>query len=252
MLKKIINCIKKISIIIKENIKIIIPLLLILVIFIAFFVYYKVSVMDNYREYKDIKVYQYFSAKKYEYNAHVGFNRKKEIVEFDTKDYDITYDSTPIYYENENKVVFPNNMSVVMPTLNCSEYLSPKFSIVSKVKNSYYLKTSKFDNKLGHYFLYDGLNLYFFLDEVKLTINGKEVKLSPLSYVYTSSVNQNVTYYDKYSDTITVVPVNDFRTIAENDYYKVNISTDQIDYFGQNVVLSSQISSLNTIDKKGK
>lgn len=252
MLKRIVNILQNIGSFIKENFKIMIPLLLILVIFISFFIYYKISLMDTYRKYEDVKVYQYFYGQKYEYTAHIGFNRKDEVVELTTKDYDITYDSTPVYYEDDYKVIFPNNMSIVMPTLNCSEYFSPAYTMVSKKKNSYYLKTTRFDNKIGHYFLYDGLNLYFFLDEVKLTVNGKEVKLSPFSYVTTSSVNQNITYYDKKSDTITVVPVKDYKTVVENDYYKVNVSVDQIDYFGQNVVLTSQVSSLNSIDRKGK
>ena len=236
----------------KDNFKIIIPLALILVVFIAFFIFYKVSILDTYREYKNIKVYQYFYNEKYEYNANIGFNRKKEIVELSTKDYDITYDSTPIYYKNKNKVVFSSNMSVVMPTLNCSEYLAPKYSIITKKKNTYYLKTNKYDDKLGHYFLYDGLNLYFFLDEVTLTINNQEIKLSPLSYVYTNEANQKITYYDKKTDTIKTVEYKDYKTTVENDFYKVNINTDQIDYFGENVILKSQITSLSTIDLKSK
>ena len=35
---------------IKDNYKIIIPILLILVLFIAFFIYYKVSILDNYKK----------------------------------------------------------------------------------------------------------------------------------------------------------------------------------------------------------
>ncbi|MBR3162424.1 MAG: hypothetical protein IKF19_06820 [Bacilli bacterium] len=245
MIKKMIN-------VLKENFKIIIPLTLILVIFISFFIYYKVSISDNYREYKNIKAYQYFYDEKYEYNAKIGLNRKKEIVEFETKDYDINFDSTPIYYENKNKVIFPQNMSVVMPTLSCSEYLSPKYSLITKKKANYFLKTTKYENKLGHYFLYDGLNLYFFLDEVKLTINNQEIKLSPLSYVQSSKVNSNISYYDKATDTYKTIAAKDYKTTAESNYYKVNINTDQIDYFGENINLTSQITSLNTINMKDK
>ena len=244
--------IKKITTFFKENYKLIIPLTLIAVVFISFFVYYKISILDNYREYKKTKVIQYFYDKKYEYNATIGFNRKKEIVEFSTKDYDITFDSTPIYYRDEEKVILPSNMSVVMPTLNCSEYLAPKYSLITNKKNNYYLKTKKYDNKLGHYFLYDGLDLYFFIDSTKLTINGQEIKLSPLSYVYTSSTNQNVSYYDHKTDTSKTIESKDYKTTIESDYYKVNINTDQIDYFGKNVILTSRISSLNTIDMKEK
>ena len=235
----------------KQNIKLLIPLTLIFVLFISFFVYYKVSLDDSFREYKDIDVYQYFNDKKYEYTALVGFNRKKEIVNLSTDDYDITYDSTPIYYKYKNKVIFPNDMSIVMPTLNCSEYLSPKFSLITKKDTVNYLKTVKYDGKIGHFFLYDGLNLFFFLDAVKLTINNQEIKLSPLSYVYTSNVDPTISYYDKKTDTYKTVKVNDYKSTFENDYYKVYISTDQIDYFGQNINLTSKLDFLKSIDLKG-
>ena len=73
---------KKIGEIIKNNYKIIIPIILMLVLFIAFFVYYKISILDNYR--KDTKdyFYQYFYGKKYEYNGVVTTNRHNVIVDF--------------------------------------------------------------------------------------------------------------------------------------------------------------------------
>ena len=237
----------------KNNFKIIIPLSLILVIFIAFSIYYKISILDNYIEYKDIKVYQYFYSQKYDYTAKIGFNRKKEIVELSTKDYDIEYDSTPIYYQNQNIVILPSNMSIIMPTLNCSEYLSPKYSLITKKKNTYTLKTTKYENKLGHYFFYDGQNLYFFIDAVKLKINNQEINLSPMSYVYTNPHDKDITFYDKETDTTRIIEANNnTSTTVSNDYYTINISVDQIDFYGQNVLLTSKINKLNTIDKKEK
>ena len=52
----------------KENYKLIIPISLMVVIFIAFLVYYKISILDNYREYKEENVYQYFYGKRYDCN----------------------------------------------------------------------------------------------------------------------------------------------------------------------------------------
>ncbi|MEE3343336.1 MAG: hypothetical protein VZS44_04515 [Bacilli bacterium] len=243
---------KKITTYIKENFKLIIPLALIAVLFIAFFVYYKISILDNYREYKKITAIQYFQGKKYQYTATIGLNRKKEIVELSTKDYNINYDSTPIYYRNQNKAILPTNMSVVMPTLGCAQYLTPKYSLITEKKGNYYLKTTKYDGKLGHYFLYNGLDLYFFLDEATLNINNQKIKLGPLSYVYTNSSNRNISYYDKKKDIAKTIEAKDYKTTVENDYYIVNISTNEIDYFGKNVMLTSKITSLNTIDMHKK
>ncbi len=234
----------------KENYKLIIPILLLLVIFIAFIIYYKVSILDNYREYKDEKVYQYFFNQKYEYKASIGFNRKQEVVEFKTKDYDINFDSTPIYYQKQNKVIFPSNMSVVMPTLNCSEYLLAKYSLLQKNKGNYILKTEDYEGKLGHYFLYDGNNLYFFLDEVTLTIGDDTIKLSPLSYVIADTEKSSISYYDKENDTAKTIETLNTDSVVETEYYKIYISIDQIDYYGEDVILTSKIDELNPIKMK--
>lgn len=232
----------------KNNYKIIIPLSLILVLFIAALVYYKVTILDNYTKETEDKFYQYFYDKKYEYDAVVSTNRKNLIVDFKTDDYDISFDSTPIYYQNKNKVIFPSNMSVVMPTLNCSEYLAKKYSYMTVTKDNYMLTTEKYNNRLGKYFLYDGRDLYFFIDEVKLKTNDEEITLSPLSYVIAKS-NNYISYYDKKSDTYKTIGA-DSQAVVENEYYKIYVSLDNIDYYGTDVILTSEIEELNTIDMK--
>ena len=113
---------------IKENYKLMIPIALMVVVFIAAIVYYKVTVYDNFAKKEEEKVYQWFYDQKYEYTGIVSTNRKDEIVDFKSKEIDVNLDSTPIYYQKEEKIIFPNNMSIVMPTLNCAEYLANKYS----------------------------------------------------------------------------------------------------------------------------
>ena len=235
---------------IKENYKLIIPISLILVVFIAALVYYKVSVYDTYKKDTNDQFYQWFYKKKYEYTGTVSTNRKDEIVDFKTKDYEIEFDSTPVYYKNKNKTIFTRNMSVVMPTLNCSEYLAPKYSYLTTKKNNVHtLTTKKYNSKLGHYFLYDGKNLYFFLDETTLKIEKQEIKLSPLSYVI-AETNKYISYYDKKTDTFETINTIDSKATVENDYYKIYVNIDNIDYYGENVILTSKISELNPINMK--
>ena len=54
-------------------------------------------------------------------------------------------------------------------------------------------------------------------------------------------------YYSLLFKTITV---NGDAVSVENEYYKILIDKDIIDYNG-NVILTSHIDRLNTIDKKG-
>jgi len=222
---------------------------LMIVLFLAFIIYYKVSISNTYTKDTEGKFYQYFYDKKYEYTGVVTTNKRDEVVDFKTSDYEINFDSTPIYYQDKNKVILPSNMSVVMPTLSCAEYLSKGFSTITFKDEVYNLVTNKYNNKLNHYFFYDGKDLYFFIENVTLKYNGEEVTLSPFSYVIAKS-GKYISYYDKKNDIFKTIELDSDEIMVSNDYYKINVMKDMLDYQGTNVVLTSGIDNLNTIDKK--
>lgn len=246
MKKENIDNIKKI---IKENYKLIIPITLMIVLFIAFLIYYKVSISNNYTKDKTIKVYQYFYEKKYEYDLTISKNRKDVIVDIKPQDIKVNYDSTPIYYQKKDIIIFPKDMSVVMPTLSCAEYLSKGYSYITYENGIYNLTTDRYNKKLNHYFLYDGADLYFFIEPVKLSVNNEKIELSSLSYVI-AKYNNSITYYDKKTDTFKIIETTNDNSKIENDYYSINISKDSLNYQGTNIILTSAIENLNTIDKK--
>lgn len=233
----------------KENYKLMIPIILMVVLFLAFIIYYKVSLSNNYTEDTNGNFYQYFYDKKYEYEGVVTTNKRGEVVDFKSITLDINFDSTPIYYQDKEKVIFPKDMSVVMPTLSCAEYLSSGYSVVTLKDGVYNLVTNKYNNKLNHYFLYDGKDLYFFIENIKLKYNSEEVTLGAFSYVIVKP-NKYVAYYDKKNDIYKTIDLTSDEVIVSNDYYTVDLASDMIDYQGTNVLLTSGIENLNTIDMK--
>ena len=235
--------------IIKENYKLVIPIVLMIVLFIAFLIYYNISIRNNYTKDETIKVFQYFYEKKYDYNLKIGKNKKDVIVSIEPQDIKVNYDSTPIYYQEKDVIILPKDMSVVMPTLSCAEYLSTGYSYITYENGIYNLTTDKYNKKLNHYFLYDGKDLYFFIEPVTLTVNNEKIELSSLSYVI-AKYNNSITYYDKKTDTFKILEVKDDNSLIENQYYSINISKDSLNYQGTNIILTSAIENLNTIDKK--
>lgn len=246
MKKKNNNNIKNI---IKDNYKLFIPIVLMIVLFIAFIIYYNISIRNNITKDETIKAYQYFYEKKYEYNLVVSKNRKNVIVDLKPQDIKINYDSTPVYYQDKDIIILPKDMSVVMPTLSCAEYLSKGYSYITYENGTYTLTADKYNKKLNHYFLYDGKDLYFFIEPVTLTINEEKIELSPLSYII-AKYNNSITYYDKKTDTYKMIKTNYNDATIDNDYYSINISKDSLNYQGTNIILTSAIENLNTIDKK--
>lgn len=233
----------------KENYKLMIPIILMVVLFLAFIIYYKVSLSNNYTKDTDGKFYQYFYDKKYEYDGVVTTNKRGEVVDFKSISLEVNFDSTPVYYQDKEKVIFPEDMSVVMPTLSCAEYLSSGYSVITLKDGVYNLVTKKYNNKLNHYFLYDGKDLYFFIENIKLKYNSEEVTLSAFSYVIVKP-NKYVAYYDKKNDIYKTIDLTSEEVIVSNDYYTVDLASDMIDYQGTNVLLTSGIENLNTIDMK--
>lgn len=238
----------------QENYKIFIPIGFMIILFIAFLIYYKVSISNNYKVDSEIAVYQYLgNDKKYTYDAIVSKNRKDVIVDFKPVDVKISLDSTPIYINDKKKntVIFYKDMSVVMPTMSCAEYLAKGYSYITFEKNVYNMTTDRYHGKLNHYFLYDGKDLYFFIEKVTLKVNNDSVELSPYSYVI-ARYNNYISYYDKASDTYKTIDVGNSGITVENEFYKILVDKDIIDYNGENVILASDFSNLITIDKKGK
>ena len=164
---------------VQDNYKLIIPIIFMVVLFVTFITYYTVSVNSNYKVDKEEEVYQYYFDKKYEYKAMISKNRKDVIVDIKPIDVKVNYDSTPIYLKNSKVVIFPADMSVVMPTISCAEYSALKYSYITFKKSVYTLTANRYNNRLNHYFLFDGEDLYFFIEDVTLKIGNEEIKLSP-------------------------------------------------------------------------
>jgi hypothetical protein len=232
---------------ISDNYKILIPIVLLLVIFLGFIIYYIVSNAFSYSKVVSGSYYQYFGNLKVEYKADITYDKKSVIKDIKPIDRIITYDSTPMYDKNKNIVIFPSDMSVVAPIMNCSEYLTKANSYIKYENKRYSLITNNYNNYLGHYFLYDGDDLYFFIEDITLYIGDKSIELSPFSYIIAD--NNSITYYDKKNDKIETLDSDPGVTYVKNDYYKVYISSDYIDFSGQRVILTEDVSYLSTIDE---
>lgn len=78
-------------------------------------------------------------------------------------------------------------------------------------------------------FLYDGRDLYFFIDNTTLVIGTEEIPLSPMSYVSCSYTNM-LEYYDKENDKYEIIPLTDERVYVKNDYMNIDVTLDKVIY----------------------
>lgn len=238
---------------IKKNYNILIPVFLVLVILIAVILYVREYKNNRYAENKDISVYQYFSGHKMDYIAKIGRNRKDVVLNFEPKDFAVSLDSTPVYVNNDKyvDVIFPKEMAIFFPLKDISYQVDALSELY--IKNDLcYLRMKRLDKPFDHMFLYDGRDLYFFIDAVTIVINDREIKLSPMSYLSCSYLNM-LEYYDRESDTYEMINLGSERVYVKNDYMTIDVTTDKVIFKDDFTLLGGDFSTLkkiNDIDEK--
>ena len=221
----------------KKNYKILIPIMVVFVLLLAVYFMYREYQYDNYRNKKEVSVFQYFGEQKVEYTAIVTYNLKDTIIDVDAKDEKIEYDSTPIYYSEGNRVIFPEEMTIVFPLRNVSQFKLYKYSVYEKSDTLHKITTNTYTGDYNNFFLYDGECTYFFPDEVTLKINNKEYKkLGPMSYVSIVG-GYTMVYYDKESDTSEFLEIDGDEITVSSENINVNLTKNTCLYFSDSVLL---------------
>ena len=177
--------------------------------------------------------YQWYSGQKVEYKGQLTFTRKEGLTELKATDRKVTLDSTPVYYADENdKVILPEDMAIVYPNNNGMMYRINHFADIMEENGSIYLETNLATKtnktKLEKAFLYDGQDLYFFLERTTITVNGTNYEVSPLSYAIVR-YKQNVEIYNYEKDEYQVIDTTETQEAkVVTDTYTINMSVDSL------------------------
>ena len=236
----------------KEKYKILIPVMVGIVLLVTIFFLYREYQYDNTRNKKEVPVFQYFSGIKTGYTAIVTYNLRGSIVDLESKGVRIEYDSVPVYYENLEKVIFPEEMNIAFPVKGGNQYKLYKYATYYNEDDVHFIKNNTNLGIYDFFFLYDGEGLFFFPEEVTLEINGKKyLELGPMSYV---SIVGGLTlvYYDTATDTGEAIELEGDKVSVSSKYINVNVSDKYFMSYGERVLLMSP-NNLNpvfkTIDK---
>lgn len=213
----------------------------ILVLVVSLVVFFKNRITEYVLEEHDF--YQYLSGTKYEYSGNLKLNNTNNIAELSFDDVKVTLDSTPLYYKDEMKIIFPKTMSIVFPLSNVSQYKINYFSSISKEDESLYLIDGDRKEVLNNCFLYDGNDLYFFTEETTIVIGDQEIVVSPLSYVILT-YNDNIQIYNYLEDQMQTIIVGENQVFAKTNNYSINLSIDAAIYNNNSRLLIKNTSYL--------
>lgn len=239
---------KKILDFIKKRYKILIPLMVILVLLVTVYFLYREYKYDNYRDKREVMVYQYFGGNQVDYTAIVTYNLKGAIVDLEAKDQSISYDGTPVYYKDSSMVLFPEEMNIVFPLKDGAQYRMYKYSLYESIDDEKRITVNTETKNYNYFFLYDGDGIYFFPDDVVLKIgDNKKIDLSFNSYVYADEYT--LIYYDYQKGDGEVIELNQEEVWVENDDFSVNVRENYFIHFGKKVLLFKPYNVDSVIDK---
>ena len=239
---------EKIKEFINKHYVILIPICLIIILILAFAIYNIHRLYVNHTTDEKASFYQYFAGRKVEYEGTLKINRKNNIVDLDTGKQKIELTSVPVYYQEDKiKVLFPKNMTIFRPLSGYKQDKIVNFSTVTwdEKKKTYSLKSNEYDAEISNSFLYDGVDLYFFLTETNIKIGNDEITLSPMSYIRVN-VGNSLEYYDHESDTYKMMEITTEQVIATNKDFEVNLSSDKVTNY-DDIILLMGPSYLNEI-----
>ena len=213
-------------------------LLLIIVIVIIYIINLNRKLIET----KDL--YQWVGNNKIEYLGVLQISNKGQISELKTENEKSEIDFTPIYYKNESKMLTPFDMAIVEPLKDGKTSKLNRFSVINKKQDGIYTEKEKRELEIENSFIFNGKDLYVFLEETVVTVDGQEYIMSPMSYANVS-YRAMVELYDKESDKGNIIITKSTGIIAKTGNYEINMSIDSLNVGAKEQLLLKSLNNLS-------
>lgn len=152
----------------------------------------------------------------------------------------------PIYYVGRKEAVFPNKMTVVFPLENRIQKKINRYTVVDGQGIQPVVSNVNLKYALNDSFIYDGSNIYFFLEPAKVTWGNNSVDVPFFSFVFCDYRGDLIIYNYDTEEIIYHEMVNDV-VMAEFKNYKINMSHDSIIVNDKSSLLQKNIESLKLL-----
>lgn len=146
------------------------------------------------------------------------------------KDVEEEVSSLPIYYEGTTKMLLPENMVYFVPRENCAKY---RFNYCSELdipngSGNIILKNSNDETILDKGFVFDGTDIYIFLEDMKVELNNVEYSISAGSYVE-ANYYELIQIYDRRTGQFVMENTSgDVIAMAANGDYSISLIGDSV------------------------
>ena len=195
------------------------------------------------------KTYSYLMGNKLEYSEDLQLvhTDASTLIEDGNK---VTSDGTPIFYEDQLKLVIPVSMGYLRP-LEKKDGLKRVnyFSELSREGDAINILHNGVTTRARDGFLYDGEGNYIFLEKMKITIGEVTYKVEPLTYV--KEVYRNcVEMYDITTGEYQYISITDTDAAAvSGNGYSVNLGTGVLTTGETQRILFADIEAMEALEK---
>lgn len=227
-----------------------ITILIFIAMILLFVLFYKANKSINEYYVDDSELYTYFGNQKLDYKSHIKFSRNGSATELKVDGEDITLGNEPLYFKDKKQMIIPNNLIAVFPLQNMSQKKVNYYSIIKEENNDYYLIRDDKKIDMSNSFLYDGNDLYVFLEDTEVSIGDKTFELSAFSYLL-CIYDDELYMYDYETGNKSYVNIkeeNDNNVYVKSDSFLLNANFDYLKFNDKSILLSKNLESLNSIN----
>ena len=189
-------------------------------------------------------VYTYIGDERFDFDGKVTLNRKNSVtnLELDGGTFELTRE--PLYLADEDSVIFPYSMSVVYPAFGVTQYKINYFTLAELDTNNQVILigTDLKDYVLNTAFIYDGNDIYFFVEDTNIVFDDKEITIPALSFV-SCEYKGVLTIFDYSKKTAEMYTDIKSDVMAVDKDFKINLSHDSV------VLSNSSALLIKTVDK---
>ncbi len=221
----------------------------VLLLLLVLLVYWYVEGLSAYKP--KTEVHQYFGGNEINYGASDVFRSEDSgvTVTGDSGKYEIV--ETPLLYKGETKITIPSDMLLMVPSEGSALKRINHFTTITESSGRVtYTSDNKSAQSFGG-FLYDGNDLYVFLEPGTLLIGSTmEIELPALSYVKVKYA-QSVEYHNSETDEDKLIGISDVDVSAVFESgYKLGLSKDVIYFKDNESLLYSAVETIPVIEMK--
>jgi hypothetical protein len=155
-------------------------------------------------------------------------------------------DSIPVFFAGGDKLILPENMAAIVPEESRAGRLEFFSTVEKNPGGGYILKGEKKSTTSEGGFLFDGRDLYVFLEETEISWGDgadEKIKLAPMSYMVVL-YNLRVEIYPSGAEDGMLIDTGAARVMAYFRGYSVDLSKDILYRAGQEMLLFTNPSVL--------